>query len=66
MSSYWVPWLMEDNKQKEILLLGRHFDSTEQITDFFTHMYRTHPHLVGKHIEFIEMPGETLTDDPQA
>jgi hypothetical protein len=64
--TYWVPWLMEDGKQKEVLGLGRHFDNTEQITHFFTYMHRTHPHLVGKHIEFIETTVRDLTPTPPA
>ncbi len=64
MSSYWVPWLMKNGKQDVILLLGERFTSTEQITQFWLHMPRTHPHLVGEHIEFIEMTDRDLTKAP--
>lgn len=53
--TYWEPWLMQNGRRVEKLQLGRTFANKEEITDFFTYMHKTHPELVGEHIEFEEI-----------
>lgn len=52
---HWEPWLMKDGKRDVRLILGRDFKTSDDITQFFAHMHKTHPNLVGKHIEFEEV-----------
>lgn len=33
--------------------------TTEEITNFFTYMHKTHPHLDGKLLTFEEVPEDT-------
>ncbi len=57
----WVPWLMDARGNQSVKLdLGPGFavfETPEEITQFFANMPKTHPQLVGKHIEFIEVRG---------
>lgn len=54
--NHWQPWLMnEDGTRAERLVLDRVYRTKDEITEFFTYMHKTHPRLVGKHIEFEEI-----------
>jgi hypothetical protein len=54
----WVPWLIASDEVTKIrrLDLGKRFMNRGEITEFFTHMHKTHPHLVGQRISFEEEP----------
>lgn len=54
----WVPYLIADDEKTKLhrLDLGKRFMRREEITEFFTHMHKTHPHLMGKKISFEEEP----------
>lgn len=54
----WVPYLIADDEvtKLERLNLGKRFMSQEEISQFFTYMHKTHPHLMGRKISFEQEP----------
>lgn len=55
--SRWEPWLMTAQGKRDVrLIVTPPCRSIFDIQQFFHRLPVTHPHLVGEHIEFEEVP----------
>lgn len=58
-TSKWIPYLVDSAGNRTRLFLENDYYTIPQMQEFFRNIHITHPHLVGKRIDFEETPAES-------